>query len=69
MMRQKIEKALFDWSRDRNPRIQSRGTVALLAQKVKISENSKMAGTTRCVWPTAPVRGETRYLSRRIWMS
>ena len=49
MMRQKIEKALFDWSRDRNPRIQSRGTVALLAQRVKISENSKTAGTTRCV--------------------
>lgn len=66
-MRQKIEKALFDWSRDKNPRIQSRGIAALLAQRAKIAENTRAAGTTRCIWPAAPVKGETRYLSRRIW--
>ena len=66
-MRQKIEKALFDWSRDQSPRIQSRGIAALLAQRGKITENARTAGTTRCVWPTAPAKGETRYLSRRVW--
>lgn len=67
-MRQVIEKSYLDWSRDKNPRIQSRGLAAVLSQKAKIMENVKATGTTRCVWPTATVKSDSRYLSRRIWM-
>ncbi len=68
-MRQKIEPALLDWSRNKNMRIQGRGIAALVAQKAKIIENTKAAGTTRCVWPDSSANSGSRYLSRRIWMS
>lgn len=67
-MRHVIEKSYFDWSREKNSRIQSRGIAAILSQRAKIIENTKSAGTTRCVWPSA-VKGDSRYLSRRVWMS
>lgn len=68
-MRQGIEKTFFDWSRDKSPRIQSRGIAAIVQNPVKFSAGSRPVGTTRCVWPTSLAKGDTRYLSRRIWMS
>lgn len=68
-MRQGIEKSFLDWSRDKNPHIQAKGIAAILSQKAKVIKNTKAAGTTRCVWPSASVKSDSRYLSRRIWMS
>lgn len=68
-MRQSIDKSFFDWSRDKSPKIQSRGIAAIVQHSIKEGQTGKSAGTTRCVWPTSLAKGETRYLSRRIWMS
>lgn len=68
-MRQIIEKSFFEWSRDKTPRIQSRGIAALVQQQVRSTANAKGVSAGRCVWPAAMTKGETRYLSRRVWMS
>ena len=39
-MRQGIEKAFLDWSRDKNPKIQARGISAILAQRAKVADNA-----------------------------
>lgn len=68
-MRQTIEKSFFDWSRDKTPRVQSRGIAAIIPQQVKNINAAKSANSTRCVWPSAVSKGDTRYLSKRVWMS
>lgn len=67
-MKQGIEKAFLDWSRDKNPKIQARGISAILAQRAKVADNAKALGTTRCVWPNSFGQTESRYLSRRVFM-
>lgn len=68
-MYQKIEKSFFDWSREKTPRVQSRGIAAIIPHQVRSGNNSELTHSTRCVWPSAISKGDTRYLSRRVWMS
>ncbi len=68
-MRQDIEKNFFDWSRSATRNVRANGVQAMIDQKLKIAENTKAAGTTRCVWPSSLKNSDSRYLSRRVWMS
>ena len=68
-MHQVIKKSFFDWSREKNTRIQARGAlaIALISQRNMLSKEDRPA--SRCVWPMTAVKGDSRYMSRRIWTS
>ena len=69
MMQQVIEKSFLDWSRSKNQKIQARGIAAILEQKAKIVAQNQMTQNSRCVWPSVFDNRETRYLSRKMWIS
>jgi len=65
-MRTNIEKQFFDWSREQNPRIKAKGTMALFAQAAKVLPNLNVAkASTRSEWPLQQYN-TSRYLSRKI---
>ncbi len=68
-MRQNIEKAIFDWSRSKSPRVQARGVaaVSMFSHKIDVLGNIKSEGSTKCVWNELPMRSSTRYLTRKVW--
>lgn len=68
-MREVIEKSFLDWSRDKNQRIRARGIAAILTQKIKSSDSSYIPASTKCVWPSSTTKSDSRYLSRRVWLS
>ncbi len=71
-MRQMIEASFLDWTREKSPKIRSRGISAILAQRVQTApaiKTTKAAGSSRCTWPSVAEKAGSRYLSRRIWMS
>ena len=68
-MRGVVEKSFLDWSRDKNQRIRAKGIAAILTQKLKSDGSSSISTSTRCVWPSSTSKNDSRYLSRRIWLS
>ena len=68
-MRQDIEKNFFFFFCSATRNVRANGVQAMIDQKLKIAENTKAAGTTRCVWPSSLKNSDSRYLSRRVWMS
>ena len=68
-MQQIVKRSFLDWTREKDSRLQARGAiaVAMISQKNLMSKEVK--AVSRCVWPMTAVKGDTRYMSRRIWMS
>ncbi len=68
-MRDVVEKSFLDWSRDKNQRIRARGIAAILTQKMNSVDVSRRSISTKCIWPSYTTKSDSRYLSRRIWLS
>lgn len=70
-MNQFIEKAAFDWSRDKNKRVMAKGVaaMAMLTHKVDARGNILVSGSTRCVWNNLQSKSDSRYLKRRVWVA
>lgn len=68
-MQQIIEKSYFDWSRDKNPKIQAKGWAEILEQREKALAAARQSKSARFLWPSAEEKGNSRYMSRRISLS
>ena len=68
-MHQVIKKSYLDWTREKDSRVQARGAiaVAMISQKNLMSKEAK--AVSRCLWPMTAVKGDSLYMSRRVWIS
>ena len=63
-MRKNIEKNFFDWRQDKTPKIQAKGSAAVLLLSQKLSGQNLTP--SRCVWSSVSQKDSSRYLSRKI---
>ncbi len=69
-MRQSGGQNVFDWSRNIDMSIKSRGIKALLVENRRnLSNLNVVRASSKVEWPLQQYQNGSRYLSRRVWVS